>query len=73
MTIRHMLTVLHNNIICCIHCIFFITIKIITLFNTGVKGVEICLEGHKINHCGKEGHWLETKMGIKYNAKINNN
>jgi len=51
----------------------FITIKIITLFNTGVKGVEICLEGHKINHCGKEGHWLETKMGIKYNAKINNN
>ena len=42
---------------------------IITLFNTRVKGVEIILKGHKINHCGKEGHWLETKMGIKHNAK----
>lgn len=41
---------------------------IITLFNTRVKGVEIILKGHKINHCGKEGHWLETKMGIKHNA-----
>jgi len=42
---------------------------IITLFNTYVKGVEICLEGQNIRHCGKEGHWLETKMGIKHNAK----
>jgi hypothetical protein len=42
---------------------------IITLFNTYVKGVEICLEGQNIKHCGKEGHWLETKMGIKHNAK----
>lgn len=42
---------------------------IITLFNTYVKDVEICLEGININHCGKEGHWLETKMGIKHNAK----
>jgi len=42
---------------------------IITLFNTGVKGVEICLEGQNINHSGKEGHWLETKMGIKHNTK----
>jgi hypothetical protein len=42
---------------------------IITLFNTCVKGIEICLEGQNINHCGKEGHWLETKMGIKHNAK----
>ena len=42
---------------------------IITLFNTYVKGVEICLEGQNVNHCGKEGHWLETKMGIKHNAK----
>jgi hypothetical protein len=43
--------------------------KIITLFNNNVKGVEICLKGQNINHCGKEGHWLETKMGIKHNAK----
>jgi hypothetical protein len=42
---------------------------IITLFNANVKGVEICLEGKNINHCGKEGHWLETKMGIQHNAK----
>lgn len=43
--------------------------QIISLFNTNVKGVAICLEGQNINHCGKEGHWLETKMGIKHNAK----
>ena len=43
--------------------------QIIALFNNNVKGVEICLEGQNINHCGKEGHWLETKMGIKHNAK----
>ena len=42
---------------------------IIALFNKYVKGVEICLEGKNINHCGKEGHWLETKMGINHNAK----
>jgi hypothetical protein len=42
---------------------------IITLFNNNVKGVKICLEGKNINHCGKEGHWLQTKMGIKNNSK----
>jgi hypothetical protein len=42
---------------------------IIDLFRNNVKGVEICTEGQNINHCGKEGHWLETKMGIKHNAK----
>jgi hypothetical protein len=43
--------------------------EIIELFNKNVKGKEICFEGQNINHCGKEGHWLETKMGIKHNAK----
>ena len=43
--------------------------QIITLFNNNVKGREICLEGQNINHDGKEGHWLETKMSIKHNAK----
>lgn len=43
--------------------------QIIKLFTNNVKGVKICLEGININHCGKEGHWLETKMGIKHNAK----
>jgi hypothetical protein len=42
---------------------------IITLFNNNVKGVEISLEGQNVKHCGKEGHWLETKMGITHNAK----
>ena len=42
---------------------------IIILFNTCVKGFEICLEEQTIKHCGKEGHLLETKMGIKHNSK----
>jgi hypothetical protein len=43
---------------------------IITLFNTNVKGAEIVFEEtQNMNHCGKEGHWLETRMGIKHNAK----
>ena len=43
--------------------------QIIKIFNDNVKGVVICLQGQNINHCGKEGHWLETKMGITHNAK----
>jgi len=44
--------------------------QIITSFKNNVKGEEICLkEGHNKKHCGKEGHWLEDKMGIKHNAK----
>ena len=43
--------------------------EIITLFNNNVKELEICLEGLSINHKGKEGHLLETKMGIKHNLK----
>lgn len=43
---------------------------IIDKFNNCVKGVEICLsEKININHCGKEGHWLETKMGMQHNSK----
>lgn len=43
--------------------------QIVELFISNVKGVEICLEGQNSKHCGKEGHWLETKMGIKHNSK----
>lgn len=43
--------------------------KIIDNFMTNVKNVEICLEGQNKSHCGKEGHWLEKKMGLKPNAK----
>ena len=43
--------------------------QIIELFNNNVKGVEINLKEQNKNHCGKEGHWLENKMGIKHNSK----
>lgn len=44
--------------------------NIITQFNNNVKGCEIFLEEKYIKtHCGKEGYWLETKMGIKHNSK----
>lgn len=40
---------------------------IIDLFNTKVKGKEICVESQNSRHCGKEGHWLEKQMGIAHN------
>jgi hypothetical protein len=42
---------------------------IINLFNKNVKGIDINLEDKNKNHRGKEGHWLETKMGITHNSK----
>ena len=41
---------------------------IINLFNNKVKGKDIYIENQNEKHCGKEGHWLETQMGIKHNA-----
>lgn len=43
--------------------------QIVEIFNQNVKGVNILLDGKNGKHCGKEGHWLETQMGIKHNAK----
>ena len=43
--------------------------QIVELFNKNVKSKEICLDGKNTKHCGKEGHWLETQMGIKHNSK----
>jgi hypothetical protein len=43
--------------------------EIISLFNNNVKGVEIDLNNQNSKHCGKEGHWLEKKMGIRHNSK----
>lgn len=40
--------------------------KIINLFFKNVKGIEISLNDIK-QHKGKEGYWLEDKMGIKHN------
>ena len=42
---------------------------ILKQFITYAKDVEIGLEGQNKKHCGKYGHWLETKMGIIPNAK----
>lgn len=41
--------------------------EIITRFNTNVRG-KIFQRG-SITHDGEEGHWIETLMGIKHNAK----
>ena len=39
------------------------------LFDDNVRGVPICLDGQNAGHSGKEGHRLETLMGIKHNSK----
>jgi hypothetical protein len=44
-------------------------LKIITLFYNNVKGKDINITTSNKNHCGKEGHWLETQMGIKHNSR----
>lgn len=41
---------------------------ILDLFNKNVRGVEICIDSNK-KYCGKEGYWLETKMGVSHNDK----
>ena len=41
--------------------------QIIALFNNNVKGVEICVKDQNAKHNGKEGYWLEKRMGIKHN------
>lgn len=43
--------------------------RIITLFINNVKGIDISLQEYNKCHDGKEGHWLESRMGIKHNAK----
>jgi hypothetical protein len=42
---------------------------IIQSFIANIKGKKPCLDGQNTKHCGKEGHWVETQMGIKHNAK----
>jgi hypothetical protein len=42
-------------------------LKIIELFNSKIKNVEIPLNNKK--HCGTEGYWLEKQIGIKHNSK----
>lgn len=40
---------------------------IINTFMTNVKGKQVSI--NKNSHCGSEGHWLETQMGINHNSK----
>ncbi len=42
-------------------------LKIIEIFLQNIKGKQF--EDINNKHCGKEGHWLETKMGISHNSK----
>ncbi len=43
--------------------------KIIRQFRDHVKGVEIDTRGQHTKHCGKEGFWLESKMGFIHTSK----
>lgn len=42
--------------------------KIIELFNTNVKGKCSDVSASNSRHDGREGHWLETQMGISHNG-----
>ncbi len=42
--------------------------RILTHFFDNVKDVNVCLDDYNKRHCGKEGHWLENRMGIKHNS-----
>ena len=42
--------------------------EIIRIFNENVKGKTPDTSGYHKKHAGKEGHWLETKMGIAHNG-----
>lgn len=43
--------------------------KIIDLFNRNVKGKRSDTTSSNQGHDGRGGHWLETQMGVKHNAK----
>lgn len=43
--------------------------KIISLFLKNVKGRKFEVLAVNVDHDGKEGHWLETQMGISHNGR----
>jgi MvaI/BcnI restriction endonuclease family len=43
--------------------------EIIRIFHENVRNIEINLENYSSGHDGKEGHWLESKMGLNRNSK----
>ena len=38
------------------------------VFKQNVQGKMVCNDGANVKHCGKDGHWLERKMGVTHNA-----
>jgi hypothetical protein len=42
---------------------------IIDIFNKNIRGITIDTSDKNMKHCGKEGHWLESRMGIIHNSK----
>lgn len=46
-----------------------IKMEIINIFRKNIKNAPIEYGDHDEKHCGKEGHWLEKKMGILHNSK----
>ena len=43
--------------------------EIVRIFNANVRHIHINLEHYPGRHDGKEGHWLESKMGLQLNSK----
>ena len=43
--------------------------KIVSLFNKNVRGKTSDTSSSNSRHDGKDGHWLETQMGVKHNGK----
>jgi hypothetical protein len=41
---------------------------IINLFKANVKGKKVDSSASNVRHDGKDGHWLETQMGVKHNG-----
>lgn len=44
-------------------------IEIERRFEENVRGKPIDLSNYKDKHCGKEGHWLEERMGVSHNSR----
>ena len=41
---------------------------IVSVWLDSIKDKPICTEGQNTNHCGKIGHWLESKFGLASNS-----
>jgi len=53
-----------------VRCVTAAKKSILDLFNANIRNKEITLGNYNNAHNGKEGHWLEERMGIKHNSNI---